>query len=203
MLRSMRSMLIAARHLVDRLRHPRSRADEVLAVRRRLVAQPAPSEASEEERALAGELLRVRTELTEALAGVTSCSGCARGHSLPHGRWSGGQCCGGSTEGIFTDDELAALRLSGTTPSRLSPPRSDHAGCAFRGPEGCSLTVADRPNLCVRYICRELEAELTAAGTLPRVKALARELGDTFARFSSARPVRSAAGGTSWRSPKA
>jgi len=180
-------MLIAARHLVDRLRHPRSRADEVLAVRRRLVAQPAPSQASDEQRAWAGELLRLRTELTAALASVSACGGCARGHSLPHGRWNGGQCCGGNTEGIFTDDELAALRLSGTTPARLAPPHSDHAGCAFRGPEGCSLTVADRPNLCVRYICRELEAELVSMGTMPRVKTLARELGDTFKRFSDAR----------------
>ena len=45
-------MLIAAHHLVDRLRHPRSRADEVFAVRRRLVAQRSPSAASDEELAL-------------------------------------------------------------------------------------------------------------------------------------------------------
>ena len=36
-------MRIAAQYLVDRLRQPRSRADEVLALRRRLVAQPAAS----------------------------------------------------------------------------------------------------------------------------------------------------------------
>src|SRR5882672_997830 len=131
-------MLIAAHHLVDRLRHPRSRADEVLAVRRRLVAQPARSEASEEELALSRELFRLREQLTSALGTVSACSGCARGHSLPHGRWNGGQCCGGRTAEIFTDDELAALRLSGTTPARLAPPSSDHAGCAFRGPQGCS-----------------------------------------------------------------
>ena len=121
-------MLIAARHLVDRMRHPKSRADEVLAVRRRLVAQPAASQVSEEQIALAGELRRLREELSAALGGVASCSGCARGHSLPHGRWNGGQCCGGSTENIFTDDELGALRLSGTTPARLAPPHADHSG---------------------------------------------------------------------------
>lgn len=120
----------------------------------------------------------------EALGDVRSCSGCARGRSLPHGRWNGGQCCGGRTEDIFTDDELGALRLSGTTPERLAPPRSDHAGCAFRGPEGCSLDVADRPNLCVRYVCRELERELAESGALPRVKKLAAQLGRTFTRFS-------------------
>lgn len=183
-------MLISAHHLVDRLRHPRSRADEVLAVRRRLVAQPAPSHASDDEIALARELRRLRGELTEALAGVGACAGCARGRSLPHGRWSGGHCCGGRTDGIFTDDELGALRLSGTTPARLAPPRSDHAGCAFRGPEGCSLDVADRPNLCVRFICRELEAELVERGEMHHAKRLARELGTTFAQFSLARAAR-------------
>ena len=184
-------MLIAAHHLVDRLRHPRSRADEVLAVRRRLVAQPAPSEASDEERALALDLRRLREELTNALAGVSACGTCARGHSLPHGRWNGGQCCGGHTEGVFTDDELASLRLSGTTPARLAPPRADHAGCAFRGPEGCSLEVADRPNLCVRYVCRELEGELHERGSVTSVKAIARQLGQTFDRFSRVRAERS------------
>ena len=180
-------MLIAAQHLVDRLRQPRSRADEILAVRRRLVAQPAPSQARDDEVALARELRRQREALTEALAGVSACAGCARGRALPHGRWSGGHCCGGRTEDIFTDDELGALRLSGTTPARLAPPRSDHAGCAFRGPEGCSLAVADRPNLCVRFICRELEAELVERGEVGRVKELARDLGATFARFAQAR----------------
>lgn len=183
-------MLISALHLVDRLRQPRSRADEILAVRRRLVAQSAASEASDEELALASELLRLRTELTAALGNVSACSGCARGRSLPHGRWNGGQCCGGSTEGIFTDEELAALRLSGTTPARLDPPHSDHAGCAFRGPEGCSLDVADRPNLCVRYICRELEAELVERGVSATVKPLASALGKTFTLFSAAKAAR-------------
>ncbi len=180
-------MLIAVQHLVDRLRHPRSRADEVLAVRRRLVQQTAPSDANEEELGLARELLHLREELSALLAGVTACGGCARGHSLPHGRWNGGQCCGGRTENIFTDDELRALRLSGTTPGRLEPPRSDHAGCAFRGPEGCSLEVADRPNLCVRYVCRELEGELRSRAVLPEVKRVARALGKTFDQLARTR----------------
>jgi hypothetical protein len=183
-------MLLAARHLVDRLRQPRSRADELLAVRARLVAQSTASEASDEEISLARELLRLRGELTAALGDVRACSGCARGHALPHGRWDGGQCCGGETDAIFTDDELGALRLSGTTPARLRPPRSDHAGCAFRGPAGCSLDVADRPNLCVRYVCRELGAELVESGASTPAKALARDLGSTFDRFVRARAAR-------------
>ena len=188
-------MLLAAQHLVDRLRHPRSRADEVLAVRRRLVAQPLPSNASEEEFALARDLRRLREELTDALRGVRACHGCARGRSLPHGRWNGGHCCGGRTEDIFTDDELGALRLSGTTALQLSPPRSDHSGCAFRGPEGCSLDIADRPNLCVRYICRELEEELVAGGAASVAKKLASDLGTTFARFTRLRARARASGG--------
>jgi len=183
-------MLISAMHLVDRLRHPRSRADELLAVRSRLVAQPVASEATDEELALARELLVLRRELTDAIGVASACGGCARGRSLPHGRWNGGHCCGGRTEDIFTDDELGALRLSGTTPARLSPPRSDHAGCVFRGAEGCSLDVADRPNLCVRYVCRELEGELVLRGDAGRSKTLVRDLGKTFARFSRARASR-------------
>lgn len=175
-------MLIAARHLVDRMRQPRARADEVRDVRRRLVAQPSPSDASAEQVSLAEELARLRAEVTKAVGHVRSCSGCARGRPLPEGRWSGGQCCSGRTEDVFTDDELAALRLAGTSPARLAtPPPSDHAGCAFRGERGCSLDVADRPNLCVRYICRELEGELSPRWT--SVRPLARELGETFARF--------------------
>jgi hypothetical protein len=165
----------------------------VLAVRRRLAAQPGPSEVSAEELALARELGRLRAELLAALgrSGARACSGCARGRSLPHGRWEGGHCCGGRTEDLFTDDELGALRLSGTTPGRLAlPPPSDHAGCAFRGPEGCSLDVADRPNLCVRFVCRELDAEVSATPEAKATKALARALGDTFARFAALRSAR-------------
>lgn len=180
-------MLIAAQHLIDRLRHPRSRADDVAALRRRF-AQAEPAGA--EEVALAVELRRLREALSTALAGVESCSGCARGHPLPHGRWRGGHCCGTETTNVFTDDEVAALRASGTTPARLVPPRGDHAGCAFRGPEGCSLAVADRPSLCVRFICRELEGELRGRGDLRAIKAIAADLSRTFERFRKLRGAR-------------
>jgi hypothetical protein len=181
--------LIAARHLVDRLRHVRSRADEVAALRRRLAAMPGPGEASEEEVEIAIELRRLREELSAALAGVTSCGGCAKGHPLPHGRWDGGHCCGCRTDQVFTDDEVAALRLSGTTAGRLAPPPpgSDHAGCAFRGPAGCSLAARDRPSICVRYLCRELEGELRRRGDLARIKRIAAALGKAAERFRRAR----------------
>jgi hypothetical protein len=175
------AVLISAQHLVDRLRHPRSRADEVATLRRRFAAAPGPARVTPEEAALAAELLRLREALSAALAGVEACGGCARGHPLPHGRWRGGHCCGTRTELVFTDDEVAALRLSGTTPARLVPPPPvDHAGCAFRGPEGCSLAVADRPSICVRFICRELEGELRERGDLRPIKAIASALGKAF-----------------------
>jgi hypothetical protein len=176
-------VLIAAQHLVDRLRHPRSRADEIASVRRRLAAAPPVAGAEEAEAAL--ELRRLREALAASFSSVDACGGCARGHPLPHGRWRGGHCCGTRTELVFTDDEVAALRLAGTTPARLVPPSPvvDHAGCAFRGPEGCSLAPADRPSICVRFICRELEDELRARGDLRAVKAIAAALGRTFERF--------------------
>lgn len=176
-------MLISAQYLVDRLRHPRSRADEVVTLRRRLAGAKGPAEAGAEARALALSLRQQREALSVALAGVTSCSGCSRGHPLPHGRWPGGHCCGTRTELVFTDDEVAALRAAGTTPADLSPPAGDHAGCAFRGPQGCSLAPADRPTLCVRFVCRELEDELRERGDLREIKALASALGRTFERY--------------------
>jgi hypothetical protein len=197
-------VLISAQYLVDRLRHPRSRADEVAALRRRFAAAPGPGAASAEEVALAAELRRLRLALSEALAGVESCAGCAKGHPLPHGRWHGGHCCGTRTELVFTDDEVAALRLAGTTPSSLRPPEGDHAGCAFRGPEGCSLGPADRPNICVRFICRELDEELDVRGDRGalrgaeppadrrRVKEIAAALGKAFERWRKLEAARAA-----------
>jgi hypothetical protein len=186
-------VLISAQHLVDRLRHPRSRADEVAALRRRVAQAPGPKGVSAGEVEAAAALVRLRRELSAALAGVASCGGCARGHPLPHGRWSGGHCCGTRTDLVFTEDEVAALRLSGTTPARLRPPEGDHAGCAFRGPAGCSLDPADRPNICVRFICRELEEELEVRGDRRPVKAIAAALGEAFERFRRLRAARLAA----------
>ena len=69
----------------------------------------------------------------------------------------------------------------------VPPPPSDHAGCAFRGEAACSLDVADRPNLCVRFICRELESELSSRPEWSATRKLARELGETFTRFAKLR----------------
>jgi hypothetical protein len=180
-------VLISAQHLVDRLRHPRGRADDLLDVRRRLAALPGPAQVSEEQRALAAELLALRERFIELMGAVEACSGCAAGHPLPFGRWVGGHCCGGRTATLFTDDELAALKLAGTTPARLVAPDSDVAGCAFRGPDGCSLGARDRPNLCTRYLCRDLERELKQRGDLAPIAEIGERIRVVFERFARLR----------------
>lgn len=180
-------MLITAQHLVDRLRQPRQRADDLLDVRRRLVASPGPDVAGAEQLALALELRALREQLIDALGAVEGCSRCAVGHPLPYGRWAGGHCCGGRTATLFTNDEIAALKLSGTTPERLIAPDSDVAGCAFRGPDGCSLAARDRPNLCTRYLCRDLEREIRERGDLSGIAGLGDKIKVAFERFVALR----------------
>ncbi|HEX3342980.1 MAG TPA: hypothetical protein VHS09_00355 [Polyangiaceae bacterium] len=175
-------MLLPVRDLVRRWRGPRSRALAVDAVRARL-AEAARTPASDETVALARELRALKPEVLAAFDGVRACGGCAKGRSMPHGRWDGGFCCGGRTEGVFDAEETAALALAGTRPRDLRAPGGDHAGCAFRGPEGCSLDARDRPAVCVRFVCRELEGELREGGEWDRVRALTRRLESTFARF--------------------
>ena len=179
-------MLLPAHRLVDRLRHVRSRADDLTALRARFAAVDRGA-ATEEQRALAAELRALRVELSRTFAAADSCASCARGYPLPHGRWDGGHCCGGRTEELFSDDEVAALALSGTRISSLRAPTGDHAGCAFRGASGCSLDVADRPSLCVRYVCRGLERELREKGRWDEVRVVARRLREAFARFTALR----------------
>lgn len=181
-------MLISPRHLVDRLRHPRSRADDLAALRARFNAQPGRHEASEEQIQLAERLRALRVALSEALTGARACGTCAAGHPTPHGRWDGGHCCGCRTDNVFTPHEVAALKLAGTRPTRLDPPRSDHAGCAFRGPTGCSLHPEDRPTICVRYVCPTLRMELRDEPRWREIARLRRELTDTFARLEQTLP---------------
>jgi hypothetical protein len=178
-------VLVPVRDLVRRWRGPRSRTTEIASVRARLDAA-AERGASDEAVALALELRALKPQVLAAFQAVHACTGCGRGRSLPHGRWDGGFCCGGRTDGVFDDDETAALALSGTRAGDLRGPAGDHAGCAFRGPDGCSLHAHDRPSLCVRFVCRELEGELRESGEWARVRSLTRRLETTFARFVSA-----------------
>jgi hypothetical protein len=149
--------------------------------------QPGPDAVSEEERRTAHELRRLRGALAGAFGRVESCRSCVRPRSTS---WPGGHCCSGRTEHLFTDHELGALRLSGTTPSRFKLPRAPHLGCAFRGPAGCSLEPRDRPCLCVRYTCRELEGELAGRADRYAIKRLQAELRAGFERFVACRLAR-------------
>jgi hypothetical protein len=185
-------LIISVQHLIDRARHVRSRADEVAAVRRGL----AKVTGTPDEIASARRLRALREELTAALENTASCATCARGYPLPHGRWDGGHCCGGATSGVFDDDEIAALALAGTSPRDMIPPRGDHAGCAFRGPGGCSLAPHARPNICVRYTCRTLEGELVERGDRKQVAAIQEKLRREFAHFTALRDSRAKASRT-------
>lgn len=172
-------MLISPRMLLDRMRHPRSRADELAALRARFRAQPGRAEATDREIELCDELRALRSAASDALGGLatSACRGCARGHPGPPGRWPGGHCCGGRTLEIWSADEVRTLKVAGGRASSLEPPRSEHAGCAFRGPEGCSLPPEDRPTICVRYVCTDLRREITehpeGAGLMTILKRIA------------------------------
>lgn len=180
-------MFATARHILDRLVEPRSRANELKDVRCRLAAQPGPGFASATEAQLAQRLRALREELSARLGKVEACGQCARPRSAS---WPGGYCCSAQTRNLFTDDELAALKLSGTTSTQLKPPRSDPAGCAFRGPQGCSLDAAHRPSLCVRYVCRELQGELEHRRDWSAIAQLQEELRAVFERFTEIRAER-------------
>lgn len=181
-------VLLSPRYLVDRIRHPRSRADQLVRLRARFAAQPGHRNAPPELVALASELRTLRIELSEALREVESCRSCATGHPLPHGRWDGGHCCGGKTLEIFSSMEVAALKLAGGTVGE--PPTGDHAGCVFRGSTGCSLEPADRPTLCVRFVCSTLRTELKGRSDWARIAALGKRITDLFERFAQIRSDR-------------
>ena len=136
---------------------------------------------------LALHLRQLREELMARIGPVKSCAHCVQPQSTT---WPGGFCCSGHTEALFTDHELAALRLAGTTAAALTPPRAHQAGCVFRGPKGCSLKVAHRPCLCVRFVCGELRRELDQRGNCAAIVRLQNELRVTFDRVVQQRDER-------------
>ncbi len=163
----MQHVLIAVERLLIRIRHPASRADELNTLRARLRDELA-KDVDDAERALAMRVLAAKRAISAELHAVSSCRSCATGLPAPQGSYAGGACCGGVTNELFDDHELAGLALAGTRPADLTPPaRADlHAGCAFRGPRGCTLDVAHRPGRCVLYVCDTLRHELHDAGQL-------------------------------------
>lgn len=175
------------------MRQPRSRAEEARRLRLRFAAEAGrPGEGAQEpsELAAATELRALRLELAAAVGAVESCKSCALGHPSPHGHFAGGHCCGLQTEDAFNDDEVAALARAGTRPADLSLPRGDHAGCAFRGPGGCSLDLPHRPNLCVRYLCPDLKRELHGRGDLSAIEEIGERLESAYLRFITLRKAR-------------
>lgn len=177
-------MFVAVERLLVKIRQPRSRADELIALRARLRAELA-ADVADEERALARAVHARKLAVAEELRGVTSCASCDAGG--PH---AGGACCAGVTEELFDDNELAALAHAGTRPKHLVAPRSVHAGCAFRGAHGCTLAIEHRPARCVHYACDTLRRELHARGRLDAVEAKLGELNAEMQRFTAVHRAR-------------
>ena len=183
-------LLLSVRHFTDRVFHPRSRALDVFHLRHRMATLCKQPTLGRTEQELGLRLRRRREEISARLASVKSCSSCAKGAPEPNGRWDGGFCCGGNTEDLFDDDQLAALMAGGTRNRCLTLPRCAHAGCAFRGPTGCSLPAGDRPTRCVAYICDELWRELAKRKLMEPIERLVDDLLTDFKRFQTLRSQR-------------
>lgn len=170
-------VLIGLERLLIRIKHPASRAAELTALRGRL-RDELTKDADEDARARALRVLALKRAVSDALQDVSSCQSCAIGLPAPHGMYAGGACCAGVTSELFDDHELSALALGGTRPSDLRPPAGSdlHAGCAFRGPRGCTLDVTHRPARCVLYVCATLMRELHDAGQLDEIERMLAEL---------------------------
>jgi hypothetical protein len=182
-------VLIPVERLLLRVRQVPSRADELFALRQRVRSERA-TRAGDDEHATALEMRALKMRISAALSSVSSCTTCATGRRAPRGTFPGGDCCSGVTADLFSEDEVAALVLAGTRPRHLRPPRTDHAGCAFRGAAGCTLSSQDRPQRCVHYTCHVLRRELSSAGGLEPIDVLLDELQRLMARFVTLRAGR-------------
>jgi hypothetical protein len=170
----------------DRLCYTPSRAAELAELRGRFALAPGPERLPPGQVARARRLVELREQMGATLSSVESCGTCSRGQPSPDGRWPGGFCCAGRTEAVFADHEIASLKAAGVEARSLTAPKGDHAGCAFRGPTGCSLGPAQRPNRCLRHLCSMLRRELGLRGDLALVDALGDEIEATLAAFSEA-----------------
>ena len=188
-------VFIFLRYVFDCLVGPRRRADALREVRRRFADTEGSGVVSPEESASALRLRAFREALGARLGTVVACTDCVRPRSLD---WPGGHCCSGRTAELFTDDELASLKLAGTTSLHLrsrSPDlghagRADHKGCVFRGPAGCALPPSHRPSLCVRYMCFDLQRELDRREDSEETNRLQAAIGREFASFVNQRRAR-------------
>ncbi len=178
-------MLLPLERLFRRRYEPASRDEEMATLRARFRAQPSKREAGDEAVKSAERLRELRVEMAAAFENVEACHGCAKRRPAPHGHWPGGACCGSRTLDLFSPSEVASLALAGVRAKDLEPPSGDHAGCAFRGAAGCSLPPAHRPNICVRYVCLELRAELLEKPEWRRISTLGAQLRDEARAFES------------------
>lgn len=189
----LRFVFIFLQYIVDCFWGSRSRADELRAVRRHIADSDARKMASAEEAASAMRLRMLRETLGARVGAVVACGDCVRPRSL---EWPGGQCCTGQTEALFTEDESASLKLSGTTSRHLKTRRlggfdgGRHQGCVFRGPRGCDLLLSHRPSLCVRYMCFELQRELDLREDREETNRLQAEIRREFDAFVHHRKAR-------------
>ncbi len=176
-----------------RLRCKHLRSDDLGRLKRLFKARSRdPVGPGPEERSLATQMRSLRREILTALGPVHACRTCAEGYPPPNGHWPGGYCCGGVTEALFTEVEIACLMVAGTRPRHLRPPRSEQAGCLFRGPRGCSLSFEDRPNRCVSYLCNDLMRELAKGNRLAQIEALCAALEQSLQRYGALYAVREA-----------
>lgn len=141
----------------------------------------------DDELALARRMRELRVEISASLGQVQACGGCCEAMPDP-GR--GGHCCGSRTEDVFVEDEVAALAAAGTRGRHLRAPEDPLPGCAFRGSLGCSLEAAHRPNVCIRYLCGELRAELAGRGDLVAILERVDELEELYCAFIERRGAR-------------
>ena len=175
-------VLIALERLLIKVRQPRSRADELIALRARF-RDELDARVDEDERALAHSVRAKKIAASAAIADVVSCGSCAT--NTPWHVYDGGECCSGVTAELFDDNELAALAHAGTRPHDLvAPAGSDkHAGCAFRGPHSCTLALEHRPARCVHYVCDSLRRELHTRGRLDDVETKLADLNREMQQF--------------------
>ena len=177
-------MFVAAERLLLKVRQPASRADELIALRRRARAEHVDGD----ERMLARDVHAAKLAVADALGAVSSCGSCAGGHPWPVGAHAGGACCSGVTADLFDGPELAALVGAGTRARDLTAPAREHvhAGCAFRASDRCTLAVAHRPARCVHYICNDLKRELHGRGQLDDLDHKLGALDAAMQRFTAA-----------------
>jgi hypothetical protein len=177
-------VLVAVERLLLRIRHPASRAAELTALHQR-VRDELAADVDDEEKRLAREVHEAKLAAADAMQDVASCASCASGQPWPTGHYAGGGCCAGVTADLFGDGELPALVHAGTRQRDLTPPAGSdaHAGCAFRGPTGCTLDVEHRPARCVHYTCQTLRRELHRVGKLDGVEAKLAALDESMRQY--------------------